>query len=143
MMVPDEFQHIAGETKHLAQRFQENRLIVWVGAGLSVGANLPSWQELTDVLKDELDLKQTSDPLRVSQLYEKRLGRSALERTIVRQLNKPHVRPTSAHHALAELYAARRDGYLITTNYDQLLETTFKEHGLPTQVFRYLSTTRT
>lgn len=54
--------------------------VLFVGAGLSVGAGLPSWGQLIEPLADRIGLPATQrgDPLKVTQFYETQRGRQAL-----------------------------------------------------------------
>lgn len=48
---------------------KENSLVLFVGAGISANSNLPTWGELIQSLKKELNIpgERTDSPLRIAQ----------------------------------------------------------------------------
>lgn len=55
-----------------------NSLILFVGAGISANSNLPTWRELIQSFKKELDLPDddSDDYLRVAQYYYDTFGKN-------------------------------------------------------------------
>ena len=118
--------------KHL-----KRRPILWVGAGLSVAAGLPSTNDLLEKMVEDAD-----HPLDLSQSFEKvadqfveSLGKGRLADVLQRELSKPG-RPTKAHKKIAQAAVDGSFAAIVTTNYDDLLERTLADAGvrLVTQV---------
>ena len=55
-----DYKKITNTTKsHIRQiqrAMRENRLVVFVGAGVSASAGIPNWKQLIEVFKEELDI---------------------------------------------------------------------------------------
>jgi hypothetical protein len=111
----------------LAQAIAIGDCVLFLGAGLSVGAGLPNWSNLLAPLADEIQLPpaRRDDLVKVAQYYENERGRSALIRHIVQQTDTANTKPTSSHDQLLPLAL---DTWL-TTNFDDLLERTLQEAG--------------
>lgn len=99
--------------------------VLFLGAGLSKGSGLPDWSELIAHLVDDLRIPHPVkhlDYLDVAQWYSEheRFGPTKLAEYISTALADPQkqTRPTLAHYLLLSLPVR----YVITTNYDHLLE---------------------
>jgi hypothetical protein len=94
--------------------------VLFIGAGLSRGAGLPDWSELVAHLADGLGIKprQRLDYLDLAQWYLERFGRETLCRLVRDTYGHANRLPTLAHYLLMSLPVR----YVITTNYDELLE---------------------
>ncbi|WP_293786893.1 SIR2 family protein [uncultured Pedobacter sp.] len=117
----------------LIQHYKNGAFGVYVGAGLSQGAGLPSWENLLKDLiakcKDinaingqketELyELVKFSDKyLMLAQELRETLG-SAFEKYIKEKFDDKTLKPTDTHIKLLELNSR----FIITTNYDKLIE---------------------
>lgn len=57
---------------------KENSLVLFVGAGISANSNLPTWGELIQSLKKELNIpeERTDSPLRIAQYYYDTFGKN-------------------------------------------------------------------
>ncbi|WP_155129254.1 hypothetical protein [[Actinomadura] parvosata] len=112
---------------HLANQLRLGRLSLFVGAGLSIGAGLPSWEKLFAPLQDSLpDVESPSGwagsvrnelPL-LAEAYETEYGRNSLILHLRLALSRNAVLPTSVHEALSSLPVDT----IATTNYDALIE---------------------
>lgn len=102
---------------------RENRLIFFMGAGISAAAGLPTWRELleqrfgipTEFLRDE-NLK--NDNLTLGEIASRLIGREQLQDILRNSYNRPGALPTTTHFCLASLELP----VYITTNYDTLFE---------------------
>jgi hypothetical protein len=117
MDIPDE----------LVAAIASGNAVLFVGAGLSVGAGLPGWGQLIGPLADRIGLpaSQSGDPLQVAQFYENQRGRQALISYIHDQIDTAGKQPTANHRRLARLGIRT----WLTTNFDDLLEQTLREAG--------------
>jgi hypothetical protein len=124
-----EFGESACEQPELEQALRDGECVLFIGAGLSKGSGLPDWSELIKRLAADLAIDQPVeqlDYLDVAQWYaeDKRFGPDKLAAMIRTVLGEPEsdARPTLAHYLLMALPAR----FVITTNYDHLLEQTLR-----------------
>ena len=112
----------------IKKSIKENSLILFVGAGISVNSNLPTWGELIQSLKKELDLPDgdSDDYLRVAQYYYDTFGKNQYTKKIEEVFFSKGTSKPNELHTLIEKIAPK---HIITTNYDSLLEDQF-ENGL-------------
>ena len=113
--------------RELVEQFARGNGVIFVGAGLSMGAGLPGWSSLLTPLADSIRLPQDRrvDLLKVAQYYENARGRQALIAHIQEQTDTTGKKPTENHRRLARLGART----WVTTNYDDLIEQTLREAG--------------
>jgi len=104
----------------LVERFARGNGTVFVGSGISLGAGLPNWTELTTPLKSDLgiDVNSNIDPLQVAELYEVKNGRSALIQYLKDRLGNARFHLTRTHELIVSLPVQR----IYTTNFDTFLE---------------------
>lgn len=110
---------------------QENdNLTVFIGAGFSkfsetATIKFPSWGELMIALKNDLNTKET-DFLKIAQLYYLEFGEYKLYQKL-REFVPLHAEPSDLHLQVFQLLKPK---YVITTNWDNLLEKTVSSNGL-------------
>ena len=104
----------------------------FVGAGLSVGAGLPSWYDLIAELSARIGYKlvpkewSTGDALiDAAQAYVNRQGLHSLISHLKDRLDTTGKQPSAAHRALARLPIS----LVFTANFDDLLERAFRDAG--------------
>lgn len=112
----------------LKNSIKENSLVLFVGAGISANSNLPTWRELIQSFKKELDLPDgdSDDYLRVAQYYYDTFGKNQYTKKIEEVFFSKGTSKPNELHTLIEKIAPK---HIITTNYDSLLEDQF-ENGL-------------
>lgn len=112
----------------IKKSIKENSLILFVGAGISANSNLPTWRELIQSFKKELDLPDddSDDYLRVAQYYYDTFGKNQYTKKIEEVFFSKGTSKPNELHKLIEKIAPK---HIITTNYDSLLEDQF-ESGL-------------
>lgn len=112
----------------------KRKCLIFIGAGMSIAAGLPSGQDLTDKLFEVLSKKGNySKPNnytlpRLASDFEAKIGRTGLEEIIRNQIiDKMANCNLTAYELLAKLEPLPE--YIITTNYDRLLEKTLGERN--------------
>lgn len=123
----------------LVDALKEGRLVLFVGAGLSAQAGLPTGPALAGSLRNELERvldRPATHGLNDASLtdladyFEQRadLGRAPLIRLLEQQLGP---RPGAAVARVHQVVARLPWKYVITTNFDSLLERAFEAAGQP------------
>ncbi|OBJ86041.1 hypothetical protein A9W97_18695 [Mycobacterium gordonae] len=109
--------------QHLAEAARADRLVLFIGAGVSSDAGLPGWQALLDSLrpalpKDQQELLQKVDLRDQAALIQAEIGgrKKFLEK--ITETLRQHQRIGLTHALLASLGVREA----VTTNYDQLYE---------------------
>jgi len=111
----------------LVEEFARGRGVLFIGAGLSMGAGLPGWRELMETLANEIHCPK-DDLLRIPQYYEQYYSsREKLIERLRSLLDRPGAKPTENHYLLIQLPVR----VIFTTNYDNLLEKTLDERAIP------------
>ena len=105
-----------------------DNLVVFVGAGVSKfsetnSLNFPFWGDIINVLKKDLDTEE-SDYLKVAQLYYLQFGEYSLYEKL-KSLIPLHASSSEIHERIFEL----NPKYVITTNWDNILENTIEQNG--------------
>lgn len=105
---------------HIQQASRENRLVVFVGAGVSRNSGIPTWNELINSMKLELpdELSDEPDVLKLAQLYKDSRGHKEYMDRIKEVLLYNKAVPNPLHKSILELNPC----HIITTNYDNLIE---------------------
>jgi len=99
--------------------------VLFIGAGLSMGAGLPGWKELIAPLADRIGLPEhlRGDLLKVAQHYEGQRGRHALISYIKEQTDTSGKPTTENYRRLLRLGIRT----WVTTNFDDLAEQALRE----------------
>lgn len=112
----------------LLSDIQKKRCLLFIGAGFSQNADVPSgtilsWSKLTDLLSR--DIKETSnDPLEIVSIYAKEFGKPNLVKKLSELLHVHDAIPGDVHTKLAQ---NEYFDTIITTNFDFLLERAFDQ----------------
>ncbi len=112
---------IISHIKQIQEASRQNRLVIFVGAGVSASAGVPLWNELINEMKKELPIdiiKDETDFLKIAQLYKDQRGEKEYLERVKDILQIDKVAPTPIHDVLIKLNPC----HIITTNYDNLLE---------------------
>lgn len=106
--------------EQIQQASKQNRLVIFVGAGVSVNSGVPLWSELIKSLKISLPdhVNEDTDSLKIAQLYKELRGEKEYLEKIKEILKFGKVSPNEIHKAIFELNPC----HIVTTNYDDLLE---------------------
>lgn len=108
---------------------KNNKLIVFVGAGVSVNSGYPSWLNLISEfamgLGIDLNSSSVDDYLKIPQYYYNLRKSKEYYDVILNKFNINAI-PNKIHELILELEPA----HIITTNYDNLIEDTARKKGL-------------
>ena len=99
---------------------RQNRLVIFIGAGVSTNSGVPMWGKLIDALKKDLpeSLKDEKDDLKIAQLYKDSRGHKEYIEKVKESLMYGKVSPNPIHNIILDL----KPCHIITTNYDDLIE---------------------
>lgn len=112
-------QDFESSIKKIEEAIGNNKLVVFVGAGVSKNSGNPSWSELISIIKNDLKLdKEENDYLKIAQLYYNKWGEKQYYSLITSVFEKKESYPNLIHELIFEL----NPQHIITTNYDNLLE---------------------
>ncbi len=114
--------------RHLRRKVKAGKVVLFVGAGVSREAGLPSGWELAEMLAAEIDYNpQPGDNLgTIAEYYQQELSRAALIDRLTEWLDSEENLGPS--HQLIPQFSWRA---IFTTNYDQLLEKGFDKQTKP------------
>lgn len=120
------------KVRYIKKAKDQNRLIIFVGAGVSKNSDLPDWEQLIRVFIDKLNYpnrdgeKLSSDEyLKIPQYYYNIYGKEEYEKVIKEELDRKG-EPNDIHKLIFKLNPM----HIITTNYDRLLEDTIIEQRM-------------
>lgn len=117
------------ELNEILNSSEANKLVLFVGAGFSKFSEtelvkIPTWSELIIELKEDLDISEENDFLKIAQLYFLKYGQHSYVKKIKSTIRD--LEPSLFHKQLFEL----NPHYIITTNWDELIEKTAQSLGL-------------
>jgi len=112
------------------EAYEQNELVLFVGAGMSVGSGLPNWVGLLRPLAEEIGLTISTRPnheelTQIAQKFERAKGHALLDKRIREAILKPNAQPNQQHRLIAN----SNIGQIYTTNYDGLIEQAFRDAG--------------
>lgn len=111
---------------------ENNKLVVFVGAGVSANSNCPSWDGLINRFADELGInskgreKSVDYYLKIPQYYYIERGEKEYFDVIEETINSIDPVPNDINKIIFKL----NPHAIITTNFDDLIEKTIKSEGL-------------
>lgn len=108
----------------LIEEIRKGNCALFIGAGVSIQAGLPTWYEVVKRLSKELGIKNDHDFLEITQYYQNEFGRNKLVNTI-NNLISLRAKPSKNHLSIAELPFK----VIFTTNYDALIEQALSSKG--------------
>ena len=104
---------------------KNNNLAFFIGSGFSSSENpklYKSWNGLTSELKKKLDCEGETDNLKIAQMFRLKFGEVEAKNTI-RAFFPAYDKPGKLHQSLVNYNA----NYLITTNWDKLIDNSIRE----------------
>ncbi|MBN3055170.1 SIR2 family protein [Pectobacterium brasiliense] len=117
------------ELNEILESSENNKLVFFIGSGFSKFSETelkktPDWDELIDELKEDLNISNERDPLKIAQLYFLKFGHHSYVNKI--RASIIDLEPSDFHKNLFDL----NPHYIITTNWDDLIEKTAQKMGL-------------
>ncbi len=114
----------------LVAQMKRGEVILFVGAGLSMNAGLPGWIELANSFADAVGCHlpepgyiTTEHLLTAFQYFDNQYGRNGMLRTLQSNLETASIAPVAAHYLITLLPVQT----IFTTNYDDLLERSYRD----------------
>ena len=122
------------ELEILAEELRDGKLIVFVGAGVSMNSKLPSWNELIRdyaeklgmIKEDEYRSFNAEETLDIPEIYYDKFGKIKYYEILEKRFSDRKYLPNSIHKSLKKMDL----NYIITTNYDKLIEEEFKNKNI-------------
>ncbi|WP_156286378.1 SIR2 family protein [Oceanivirga salmonicida] len=111
----------------LGEEFSQNKLIFFIGAGISKNSGYPDWYNLVKEFKEKLYIdREISDEdfLIIPQQYYEEFGKVEYYK-LLEKFFKGDYKVNSIHNILEEMDPK----YVITTNYDDLLEKSLNKYN--------------
>ena len=111
------------DIRFLAEELEKGKLIVFVGAGVSKNSGLPDWKELIKDYAEYRGIKEftSKEYLAIPEKVFERYGSLKYYEIAEKRFSGKYV-PNSIHRILKEMDLT----YIITTNYDTLIEDEIK-----------------
>lgn len=116
--------------RKLKEAADNNKLVVFVGAGVSANSGLPDWKELIEEYRDALEMDKSKpissdEYLKIPQYYYNTRGFKDYYDIINKVFNKNY-----ESNKIHELIFRLAPQHIITTNYDDLIEQEKEKQGL-------------
>jgi NAD-dependent SIR2 family protein deacetylase len=116
--------------RKLNEAVDNNKLVIFVGAGISANSELPDWKELIEVYREALGMDKSKpissdEYLKIPQYYYNMRGFKDYYDIINRVFNKNY-EPNKIHELIFRLSPQ----HIVTTNYDNLIEQEMERQGL-------------
>ena len=118
-------------TSKSLRKLLAKRPILWVGAGASIAAEYPSFQDIEAAIREESEdeLAEDASFTEVVDEFLEYNSKGTLTR-VLRDLFADVRSPTPVHQYIARLAGAGRFPVIITTNFDSLIEDALKDQGV-------------
>ena len=108
----------------IRKAIENNKLAIFVGSAVSYDSDLPSWADLIGLMKGALENPRTNDYLKIAEHYYLQYGRN----TYYSKINE-FFPAGSQPNLLHELLLKLKPQYIVTTNWDNLLEKSIANAG--------------
>ncbi|MGB1318470.1 MAG: SIR2 family protein, partial [Flavobacteriales bacterium] len=118
---PSLSNHLRTSLRNLAEAKRNGKLVIFVGAGVSIDSGEADWKELTESLKSDLDTKETAF-LKIAQKYYEERGKKEYYDKVNSVLGSGSTEPNPLHKKVLEL----KPLHIVTTNYDSHIEDTIQ-----------------
>src|SRR6056297_186056 len=112
----------------IKEAINNDRLVVFAGAGVSKDSEIPLWNELQEGIRDRLNERTSEvDPMKIAQLLYNEKGEKEYNDILKRLLFEKSSIPNLLHETIFEL----NPQHIVTTNYDNHFESIITDYGLP------------
>lgn len=110
--------------KILIEQIQNDELAIFAGAGVSIGAGYVSWKDLLRDIAEEigLEIDKEHDFITVAQYHYNRFSRNKLDQKILNEFSR-----VANDNSLINIICKLPIRTIWTTNYDKLIEETYKK----------------
>ncbi|WP_266365393.1 SIR2 family protein [Tellurirhabdus rosea] len=122
------------DIENIQKAIESKKLVVFVGAGVSMNSGLPSWNELVKQLKYGIgiDDNDTTDPLQVAQIYYNQKG----HKEYIEKVRNLLFHKRGVYNELHDVIFDLNPEHVITTNYDNFLEQVIRKRALPFSIIK-------
>jgi hypothetical protein len=111
----------------------DRKLVVFAGAGTSIDAGIPSWGQLIEELRQEIDIpSHEGDFLRIAQMYHN----ERQEKEFIDKIRSIIKHKTRRYNAIQEEIFNLGPEHILTTNFDDLLEQVIQSKAYPYSVIK-------
>ncbi len=123
-----EYKYIPFIPQPLLKEIRNNNVVPFLGAGfsknaeVSVGLDLPDWNELGDYIKEHLSNYESENALDIISQYESLYSRDELVKLIKTRIGDVEIEPGETHINFGKIFQR----LICTTNFDNLLEKTYE-----------------
>ena len=119
-------QYLEESKKIIKNSSKNNKLIIFVGAGVSANSGIPLWSNVIKKIKDKIDISDEENNFtKIAQYYYNSRGKKEYYEFLESELNVD-ANPNIIHDKLLEL----NPYHIITTNYDDLIEKESRKKGM-------------
>lgn len=125
---------VKANIKNIIQAKEQNRLVIFAGAGISRNSDVPSWGELIEAIKAQnLTIPNSeNDYLKIAQLFYNYRGNKEYYDSIKKIL----LHKKAKYNLINEAILSLNPEHIITTNYDDLFEQVIKKDRLNYDIIR-------
>jgi hypothetical protein len=111
----------------LKQAINDNKLVVFVGAGASINSGIPLWKDAVEKIYDKIGntSMNNNETLKIPQVYYNARGEKEYNELVKDIFKYDDKKPNDIHELIVKLNPC----HVITTNYDDFLEKTFIANG--------------
>ena len=127
MTVGDGDKIMLEDRRILKQAINDNKLVIFVGAGASINSGVPLWKEAIETIYEKMEtisLKK-DEILQIPQIYFNVRGEKEYNELIKNLFKYDDKEPNKIHELIVKL----RPCHVITTNFDNFLEKAFISNG--------------
>lgn len=117
--------------RNITKAKEQGKLVIFAGAGVSVDSFLPTWNELSQSLKEDLNTKENED-LKIAQLYYENRGNKEYQERVREVLKFGKTKYNPIHEAIVDISPL----HIITTNYDDHFEQIHSEKGFKYSIIK-------
>ena len=121
------------DIKIIKKAIATKKLVVFAGAGISIDAGVPSWGQLINEIKKDLDLPDyENDYLKIPQIYFNERQEKEYVEKIRSVLEHKRLKHNEIHEEIFEL----NPEHILTTNFEDLLEQVINKKSLPFSIVK-------